>query len=255
MNELNIIFIGLIAHVAIDGTILRRATLIEAPGHNAQMTIQKADLRMPLSEIKARFATAETTTAIVIDIKDQHLRVLPSGGIAVDASGINNMAGNTAKPLVPHLSKVTDATKAHDTVMFARTFQGNHGYVDYDSGRLDFGPKNFDYGAKFAELFAGSYCIPRSVVYSRKFTVDTVTIGNPFDSRYAIKIASDATVTIENNPSPNAPYAADHFNHHRAVLAGGTGKIADFVLDGTNNCVGGNPPFTTDFECSNSQYP
>lgn len=127
MKELVIIFLGLIAHFDQPG--LERAVLVNSPHHQARMCIRISDLPHPKQV--AAFAGGpidQDSDWVVWKLDGAHLEFknLPGGATTVDDA-------------IPHLTQITDGSKAllkiEDGVLHQRT----SAYVDYTGGSLDAG--------------------------------------------------------------------------------------------------------------------
>jgi hypothetical protein len=251
VNVLNILFCGLVSHVEIEKTSLRRAVMPFAHNHYPYLIVPRSSLVGDPATVLAGFNVSTTYNEVWIDLSNLQIELLPRSKDAPILTAVSPYIAalkllGKGKPLE---SKVTTASVTDAATPF--------GYVDYSGGELH--PTTLhDFRVQFLDpddetTVLDERCLTREVLYRREFDDnDLVMFVNARNASQRIVLRANARVQIQNLRIPKKQ--GRHFVHYAALLDGSNGKIAT-LKETETKCRAVLPQSTLDIECTNTQYP
>jgi hypothetical protein len=274
-----IIFMGLIAQIGIHTETKQLAVFVKStdPVHSARLVVPTDAIdknHTPLlDEIKKDCPTGNRC----FSLNGRHLKLF---GTAAGSTVLDK----TFLAHVPHLSQMTQSKDADGsqhvkpTIVVGSTNSAVNGYLKYAGGTLSVDTTWCTEVKFYPQLTTpDKMCAAHHVVFtSGEVEDDFVELrfrnGNP-----AIRIASTATIRVENMPTTLA--SEPHFHHHADILNSvkvvammtPTGGSCDGVPTGGTDCEKGIPGprahvhsarakaastrAAVDYECTGSQFP
>jgi len=275
-----IIFMGLIAQIGIHTETKQLAVFVKSvdPPHSARLVVPTAAIDTSHTVLLSEITTNCPSGNRCFSLDGRHLTL-------AGTAGGSTFLDNTFLDHVPHLGQITQSENAtgsqhvKPTIVVGSTNSAVNGYLKYRGGKLSVDTTWCTEVMFDPQLTApDKMCAAHHVIFeSGEVEGDFVELrfrnGNP-----AIRIASTATVRVENLPttSPTVP----HYHHHADILNGvkvvatmtPTGGSCEGVPTNGMDCEKGIPGpraehthstratidsvrFGTDYECTGSQFP